>query len=285
MSKNQFQIRFWGARGTLASTSKDTVKYGGNTACVEITCGEERLIFDAGSGLRMLGSKIATETAKDKSRGSKRIPIHLFFSHCHYDHIAGLPFFTPLYDSNNSVSLWSGHLTGANKTERMVDDYMRSPFFPVGPNVFSAKLQYKDFEPGETLRPTKGVVVKTIGLNHHDECIGFRVNYDGRAICYITDTTHIPDKPNEELIAFIRNADLMVYDSTYTDAEFPQFSDFGHSTWQEGVRLCKAGNVARFSIFHHRPSRTDQAMDQIVSECKKQFRRTWGAREGLVIKV
>ncbi|MEE9314570.1 MAG: MBL fold metallo-hydrolase [Rhizobiaceae bacterium] len=285
MSKKVFQARFWGARGTLASISKDTTKYGGNTACVEITCGDNQLIFDAGTGLRILGSKIARDTEKELAKGRSRKTMNLFFTHCHYDHIAGLPFFAPFYDSKNSINIWSGHLDGPDKTKRMIENYMSPPYFPVGPEVFSAKLDYRDFEPGDVLKPMQGVKIKTLSLNHHDECIGYRVDFDGRSICYITDTTHIAGQLDQRIVEFVKDADLMIYDGTYTDAEFPQFWNFGHSTWQEGVRISKAANVKRYCIFHHRPSRTDKAMDAITTRCKKQFRRSWAAREGLVIKV
>lgn len=285
MSKKLFQARFWGARGTLASISKETAKYGGNTSCLEITCGDDQLIFDAGSGLRLLGNKIVNDVEKTTANGERRKPIHLFFTHCHYDHIAGLPFFAPFYDPKSKISLWSGHLKGKDKTERMIKSYMSPPFFPVGPEVFCSKLRYRDFDSGDTLKPIRGVKIKTLSLNHHDECVGYRINFDDRAICFITDTTHVPDQPDERLIEFVRDADLMIYDATYTDAEFPQFWNFGHSTWEEGVRISKAANVKRYCIFHHRPSRTDKALDVISDHCKKQFRRSRVAREGMVIKV
>ena len=167
----------------------------------------------------------------------------------------------------------------------MIENYMSPPFFPVGPEVFSAKLKYKDFEPRDVLRPSKGIVIKTTSLNHHDECIGYRIEFDGRSFCYITDTTHVEGEPDQNLIKFITGSDLMIYDGTYTDREFPQFWNFGHSTWEEGVRLAKAAGVKRYCIFHHRPSRDDNALDAIGAECKKQFPRSYVAREGMKIKI
>lgn len=285
MTKKPFYAHFWGARGTMASDSKATLKYGGNTACVEIVCGDHRLIFDAGSGLRALGDQMMSRLSKSDKAGTKRQTINLFFTHCHYDHISGLPFFAPFFDKKSRVDVWSGHLTGEDKTRRMIENYMSPPYFPVGPEVFSAKLKYRDFDPTDVLRPFKGIVIRTISLNHHDECIGYRIEFDGRSICYITDTTHLVDEPDQNLIKFISDTDLMIYDGTYTDAEFPQFWNFGHSTWEEGVRLSKAAGVKRYCVFHHRPSREDDALDEIGERCKKSFRRSWIAREGLKIKV
>ncbi len=285
MTEIPFSVKIWGARGTLASQSKETIGYGENTACVEVFCGDESIIFDAGTGLRSVGDKIIKDIIKGDKAGKKRKKINLFFTHCHYDHISGLPFFAPFYDPNTEVDIWSGHLTGPDKTRKMVVDYMSSPFFPVGPEVFSAKITYKDFEPRDVLRPLKGITIRTCSLNHHDECVGYRIEFDNRSICYITDTTHIVDQPDEGLIEFIHDSDLMIYDGTYTDAEFPQFWNFGHSTWEEGVRLAKAAGVKRYCIFHHRPSRDDKSLDAIGKACKKEFARSYVAREGMKIKV
>ena len=285
MSGQKFKVHIWGARGTLASNSRDTVKYGGNTACVEVSLGEETLIFDAGSGLRGLGEKIQRAAKKADGRSAQTKRLNLFFTHCHYDHISGLPFFAPFFDPHSKIDIWSGHLEGPDKTRRMISDYMRPPYFPVGPEVFSAKIRYRDFEPHDVLKPLSGVVIRTLSLNHHDGCVGYRVEFDGKSFCYITDTTHIPGEPDLRIVEFVKGTDLMIYDGTYTDAEFPQFWNFGHSTWEEGLRLGKEAGVKRYCIFHHRPSRKDDAMEAIEAACKKQFRRSWAAREGQVFKL
>ena len=260
----------------MASSVSACKKYGGNTACVEVRCDDQLLIFDAGSGLRMLGDKLMKHDAGK---------VHLFFTHCHYDHISGLPFFAPFFSPNSSIDIWSGHLIGENKTQMMVQEYMRPPFFPVGPEVFSATIAYRDFNPTDTLKPYKDVSVETISLNHHDGCVGYRVNFDGRAFCFITDTAHVAGHPDEKLIEFVRNADLMIYDATYTDKEFEAFANFGHSTWEEGIRICEAADVQKYCIFHHRPSRTDTALDRIAAAAKKRFKKSEVAREGLVMKL
>lgn len=260
----------------MASSSAKHDKYGGNTACVEMRCGDHTLIFDAGSGLRLLGNRLMKEERKR---------LHLFFTHCHYDHISGLPFFAPFFSPKVKIDMWSGHLQGEDKTKRMIEDYMRPPYFPVGPEVFSAKIQYRDFEPSDTLSPIKGVRVDTMSLNHHDGCIGYKVTYKGRSACLISDVCHVAGIVDEEVVDFVRNADLMIYDATYTDAEFPKFANFGHSTWQHGIRICKQAGVKRYSPFHHRPSRSDKALDKIGEQAKRKFKSTYVAREGLVIRL
>lgn len=284
-SDKTFSVRIWGARGTMASLSSDCEHFGGNTACVEVRCGDERLIFDAGSGLRLLGDVMMSDFIKQDKKGIKRKRLHLFFTHCHYDHISGFPFFAPFFDRKTKIDIWSGHLEIENKTEVMIKEYMRPPFFPVGPDVFAAKLRYRDFDAEDTLKPAPGIRIETISLDHHDRCVGYRVNFAGRSFCYITDTTHDPDKLDEGIIRLCEGTDLMVYDGTYTDEEFPYFANFGHSTWEEGVRLAKAANVKRYCIFHHRPSRTDKALHEIEDDCRKMMRRSWVAREGLTFKL
>ncbi len=283
--KELFKVRFWGARGTMASMAPNTPRYGGNTACVEVNCGSETLILDAGSGLRLLGDEIMKRVKRSDAAGEKRKRLNLLFTHCHYDHISGLPFFAPFFDPKARIDIWSGHLEGPDKTERMVLNYMRPPFFPVGPEVFSAKLRYRDFEPRDVLRPCPGVKVSTMSLDHHDNCVGFRIDFAGRSVCYITDTTHNPEAIDERIVEFVRGTDLMIYDGTYSDAEFPQFWNFGHSTWEEGMRISQAADVKRYCIFHHRPSRSDAALDRIAAQCKAKFRRSYVAYEGLQLKL
>ena len=276
MASRPFNVKIWGARGSMSSSGPDFEKYGGNTACVEVRCGEHILIFDAGSGIRLLGNELAAQDAQQ---------LHLFFSHCHYDHISGFPFFAPLFSPNTKISVWSGHLLYENKTLRMIQDYLRPPFFPVGPEVFSADISYRDFEPLDVLRPHDGVEIATLALNHHDGCIGYRVNFDGRSFCYITDTAHILGEMDETVVEFVSGSELIVYDATYTDDEFPQFRHFGHSTWQQGIRVCEAAGVEQLCIFHHRPSRTDEALDEIAEQAKAQFANAVVAREGLSFDI
>ena len=273
---DKFSVKFWGVRGSMSSSATHHDRHGGNTACLEVICGNQTLILDAGSGLRFLGNKLARKPVG---------PLHLMFTHCHYDHISGLPFFAPFYSPETKISIWSGHLRGENKTANMVQDYMRPPFFPVGPEVFSADIQYRDFEAGDHLTPKKGIAVETIALNHHDGCVGYRINYSGRSLCYITDTCHVPGTPDQELIAFVRDADIMIYDATYSDSEFPKFANFGHSTWQEGIRVSQAAGVKRYCMFHHRPSRTDKVLDRIGAQARKRFPRSIIAREGLTVRL
>ena len=268
---NEFSFRFWGVRGALASCSADTMRYGSNTACVEVVCGDRLLILDAGSGFRMLGTDLL-------GRSTRRAD--LLFTHCHYDHISGIPFFAPFFDPEWSIDIWSGHLERENATRSMFLEYMRPPFFPVGPEVFTATLRYRDFSPGDALDLGDGIAISTCLLHHHDRAVAYRIEYEGRSLAYVTDTTHIPGKPDLTILAFIEGVDTMIYDATYTDAEFPRFWNFGHSTWEEGVRLAEAAGVRHYIPFHHRPSRSDDELDGLERAARASFPATTFAREG-----
>jgi len=276
MSNQEFLIQFWGTRGAVSSPTRQSVKYGGNTACVEVQCGNRTLILDAGSGFRLLGLDLQERNISD---------LDLFFTHFHYDHICGLPFFAPLYNPDTKMHIWSGHLDRNNATRESIKDYMVHPFFPVGPDVFNAQLEYTDFTSGDDLSPGDGIEIKTCILNHPGGATGYRINFDGRSFCYITDTEHRPEGMDKNILQLIEGADMMIYDATYADSEYPNYIDFGHSTWEQGIRLCKAANVKNFGLFHHRPSRTDEKLDQIEHEAKTAFPNSFATRDGMKIKL
>ncbi len=276
MGNRKFSAHFWGTRGAVSSPTRQSVKYGGNTSCVEVQCGERTLILDAGTGFRLLGLDLQERKITD---------LDLFFTHFHYDHICGLPFFAPLYNPECKMRIWSGHLDRDNATRESINDYMVHPFFPVGPEVFKAKIEHKDFSAGEDLAPGDNIEIKTCALNHPGGATGYRINFDGRSFCYITDTEHNADKMDETILQLIEGADMMIYDATYSDSEYPNFIDFGHSTWEQGIRLCKAANVDKFGLFHHRPSRTDEKLDSIVQEAKLEFPGSFATLDGLKIEL
>lgn len=267
-------MRFWGVRGSIAAPGPDTVKYGGNTPCVEIRCGDHVFVFDAGTGLRPLGKRLVADGVTD---------VDLFLSHTHMDHVVGFPFFTFSFQPENTLRVWSGHLDGDLTTERVLRQLMCAPLFPVPVDIFTASVGFRDFRAGDTLEPKPGVTMRTALLNHPQNATGYRVEYEGRSICYVTDTAHVEGKPDQTILGLIDGADIVIYDSTFTDAEFPTYRDWGHSTFEEGARLCAAAGVKTYAIFHHLPSRTDAALDTIEEEARKMHPGALVAREGLVL--
>jgi phosphoribosyl 1,2-cyclic phosphodiesterase len=272
-----FSVTFWGVRGSIACPEPEMLRYGGNTSCIEVRCGNHLLIFDAGTGLRPLGKKLAQEGNLDAD---------LFLSHTHFDHVSGLPFFGPAFLPTNKFRFWAGHLEvqGLELCD-VLCEMMMPPLFPVPIEIFKADIAYKDFVAGDTLTPKAGVTLKTAPLNHPNGATGYRVEYAGKSICYVTDTEHTGQGPDPRISGLIAGADIVIYDSTYTDEEYPRFKGWGHSTWEEGIRVCEAAGAKRLVIFHHDPAHDDEMMDTIADAAEKRRIGTLVAREGLTLSL
>jgi phosphoribosyl 1,2-cyclic phosphodiesterase len=276
MGDPKISVTFWGVRGSIACAGPETARYGGNTACVEVRCGPHRLIFDAGTGIRPLGRLLAAGAAA---------PIDLFLSHTHRDHVVGLPFFAPALTPGHRVTLWAGHLLPDLTLEAALRRMMAPPLFPVPVEVFGATLDFRDFRAGQALSPRPGVLVRTAALPHPDGATGYRVEHDGRSVAYVTDLEHRPGHPDPTVLALVRGADLMIYDATYTDAEFADRVGWGHSTWEEALRIADLAGVGRAVIFHHDPSHDDGFMDAVAAAAERRRPGTVVAREGLTLSL
>jgi phosphoribosyl 1,2-cyclic phosphodiesterase len=272
--KSPFTVRFWGVRGSIACSGPRTARYGGNTSSLEMRCGEQLLLFDAGTGMRYLG----------KTLEDARLDADVYFTHTHFDHVCGLPFFRPLFQPQNRFRLWAGHLRGAMTLKRVLAEFMMSPLFPVPPEVFRSTLEYRDFSAGETLSAGKDIRLRTAALNHPDGATGYRVEYQGRSICYVSDTEHVPGSLDRNILGLIAGAELVIYDCMYTDDEYRRYVGWGHSTWQEGVRLCKEAGAKRMVVFHHDPDHDDELLDAIAREVERALPGSVVAYEGHVLE-
>ena len=271
----EFVVRFWGVRGSIATPGPATARYGGNTSSIELRCGARLILLDAGTGMRYLGNQLAAEAPLDAD---------IFFTHTHFDHVCGLPFFKPFFQPQNRFRLWAGHLGGGVTLQRVLCEFMMAPLFPVPPEVFKASLEYRDFASGATLAPAPGIVVRTAALNHPDGATGYRIEYGGKSVCYVTDTEHVPGVPDRSVLALIEGADIVIYDSMYTDEEYAEsYVGWGHSTWQEAVRLCRPAGVKRLVVFHHDPDHDDDRLDAIGRELEAAMPGAVLAREGMVL--
>jgi len=279
MPYNCFQIKFWGVRGSIPCPGSETVRYGGNTSCVEMQVGRERLIFDGGTGLRILGQSLMTESP---------VKAHLFFSHSHWDHIQGFPFFIPAFIRGNTFKIYGIPSANGATIKQTLHDQMLHPNFPVPLQIMRADLEFYDLEMGETLH-YGDVSVETRPLNHPGEAVGYRVNWQGLSAAYITDTEHFPDRLDDNVLALVRQADVMIIDATYTDEEYndPKYSKvgWGHSTWQQAVKIAQASQVKQLVLFHHDPAHNDDFLDRIGEEARKIFPETILAQEGLSIEL
>ncbi len=255
------EITFWGTRGTLPAPGPQFSQAGGNTNCTELTIGEHTIVFDAGTGVRELGSQLAAERPNQK--------VHLLLTHAHYDHVEGVPFFAPFFIPGTQVKVCCGDLDGSNSTEDTVLDLMRRPYFPVGPSVFTADVEYVDLKANETFKIGDEIEVITLPLNHPGGATGYRINYSGKSFACVTDTEHVVGEHDQSIVDFIQDVDAFFYDCSLTDEEYPDFAGYGHSTYEEGLRLQKLANAGMLIAFHHMPFRTDEELNKIEADMLK----------------
>jgi phosphoribosyl 1,2-cyclic phosphodiesterase len=277
---NQFTVHFWGVRGSIPCPGERTVRYGGNTPCVEMRVGTSRLIFDGGTGLHVLGQSMMSQMP---------VKAHIFFTHSHWDHMQGFPFFTPGFVPGNKFHIYGAIAPDGSTVEQRLNDQMLHPNFPVPLQIMQANLDFHDVISGQSIYLNDDIIVETAPLNHPGEAVGYRVNWRGGAATYITDTEHFPDKLDENVLWLSRDADVLIYDSTYTDEEYHSSKSpkigWGHSTWQEAVKLAQAANVKNLVIFHHDPAHNDDFLDDVGKEASEIFSGAVMAREGMVLNV
>ncbi len=272
----EFRVAIWGARGSVATPEHGGGRYGGQTPCVEMRCGGKVLVFDAGSGIRALGRRLAARGGGD---------LDVFLGHCHYDHVEGLRFFAPLMDPRFEVRVRSGHLDGPDATRGIVAGLMRRPFFPVGPEIFRARTAYVDFAPGDALDLGDGVTVSTARLSHPGGACGFRIDFGGRSACYLVDHEHGDPTVDAALETFARGADLAICDATYCDEDYARHRGFGHSSWQECLRFAERAGVGRCVLFHHHADADDGRLDAVAAAAEAMRPGSVVAREGMELAL
>ncbi|MBL22690.1 MAG: MBL fold metallo-hydrolase [Rhodospirillaceae bacterium] len=271
-----FAVKFWGVRGSIATQSPRHVGFGGNTSCVEVIAGDEVYILDCGTGVRNLGMELMKRDIKFAN---------ILMSHTHWDHINGFPFFLPAYNENCRFNMWAGHLMDDGGVQKIMSGQMTQPMFPVPLAAMRSKIEFHDFRAGDELKISNNVNINTMMLNHPNGATAYRIEHGGKAMVYVTDTEHVIGTPDQSVLKIIEGADLVIYDSTYTDDEFEPKIGWGHSTWQEGVRLCQAANVKSLAIFHHDPDHEDDFMEKLEMEARAAWDGAFVARENMVIKL
>jgi phosphoribosyl 1,2-cyclic phosphodiesterase len=274
---SDFTVRFWGVRGSLPCPGPTTKRYGGNTPCVEVRCGKRLIILDGGTGLRELGDALIAQGGP--------IEADLMLTHCHYDHVIGIPFFAPFFHPQHRFRMWAGNLLPDFRLKGVMENMMSEPLFPIGIDMFKADIEYRDFRAGESIAPGDGVTIRTVALNHPGGATGYRIDYQGRSVAYLTDNEGRREDRDEALVAAAKDADLVIYDTAYTEDEIEAKKGWGHSTWQDGVRLANAAGVKTFCLFHHAPEHDDAAMDALLAEARAARPGTIAAIEGEVIRL
>jgi len=273
-SSDELRIRFWGTRGSTCASGPQFVEFGGHTACVEIRCGDRLFIVDAGTGIAALGAELgASAPAK----------IDILFSHLHLDHIGGLPFFKPvLLSQERVIRTYCGNLEGESAMEAL-ERLFSPPLFPVRLGQLPARFEHVGFKAGETLTFEDGVKVETHMLNHPGGATGYRFSHKGRSVCYISDLEHSEPWPDPALTAFVRDADLMIYDGMFSEAEYPRCKGWGHSTWHKGMELSQKAGVKMLAIFHLYPGHDDDCIKAAEAEMQTVMPTAFVARERQII--
>lgn len=250
------RVRFWGTRGSIPTPGPDTVRYGGNTSCVEVRLSDgSTLALDAGTGLRELGKILVRE--------GRSSPVHLFLSHTHWDHVMGLPFFAPLYDKNNHLLVYPLANEAQERFQRNIFDDIH---FPVSVNDIPSKVEFARPE-GEVWQ-VGSAKVRRIQLNHPGGAQGFRIDDGGASIAYLTDNEISAARTLvtiDDIARFADGVDLLIHDSQYVPADMPHKKGFGHSLVEDVLKLGQFAKPGRLVLFHHDPDRTDEALDQIGS--------------------
>lgn len=268
------RVRFWGVRGTIPSPGPDTVKIGGNTACIDLfTSDQQLIILDAGSGIRRLGKTLLKEHPH-------RIMGTLLFSHTHWDHIQGFPFFVPAFIRNNRFVVIGQKKIG-QKLENVLADQVVQPYLPFGYKALEADLIVKEIHDSERMIIGDDTVVEARELDHPGGCLGFRIENRDTVFAYCTDTTHPFDKLNENVLKLAKNADLLVHDAQYTPEQKALYPTYGHSSWMDAAQAACAANVKALALFHHDPDTSDDALQISLAAARRIFPNTFLAQEGL----
>lgn len=266
------EVRFWGVRGSIPCPGPDTIVYGGNTACVEVRCGKRLVVLDAGSGLHPLGRQLAALPGP--------VDLDILISHCHIDHLIGLPFFVPAFVKTTSLRLWAGHSSPGDHLQRMLEQLMEPPLLPITPKTFQATIIYRDVPDTDRLDLGDGITVLTAPLNHPGGATGYRIDYRDCAVAYVSDHEHTPGEPDAALVRLTEGCDLLIYDATYLPQTYSHCHGWGHSTWEEGIRLAERVGAKQLALFHHDPNHDDATLDRVGLEASLRRPGTFVAREG-----
>lgn len=273
------RIKFWGTRGSIAVPSPETLRYGGNTACVELRADGEIVVLDAGSGVRPLG------IALDREFQARPIKLSLLVTHAHWDHIQGFPFFKPAYDSKNEIRIFGFDGAGATFREIMAEP-MKAPFFPITMRELSARM---DINKLKEMKFSLGKLdIHAAFVNHPGVCAGYRIFTSSGSVAFLPDHEPYefflhasrgkqlsPDEAGEiaasqhaGLVEFLRGSDVLILDTQYTDLEYRMHIGWGHGSISSAVSLALDAEVQTLVLFHHDPSHDDEMVDTMVESAR-----------------
>ncbi len=279
------KVRFWGVRGSIATPGKSTVYYGGNTACTELHLDDGNLIIlDAGTGIRNLGNKLA--------ESDKKVKAYILITHPHWDHIQGFPFFKPAFSEGNEITIIGPEARGV-PLSKLIAEQMNKIYFPVKLSELQARINFMPVK--EDTVKVFDAKVQSFFVNHPGFTLGYRITYNNKSLVYISDsepysreasqffTNGEPDvlrlfenyngDPNKRVIDFIRGADVLIHDSTYTPEQYSDHIGWGHSHFLYTLRVAAEAGVRKLCLFHYDPVLDDKAVDDIVKRCRKDMKK------------
>ena len=279
------KIKIWGCRGSIPTPGPLTLRYGGNTTCLEVRPKAGGvIILDAGSGIRPLGQKLVKE--------KRTTELSMLITHSHWDHIYGFPFFEPAYSPEYKINVYGGPNAQAS-LKKYLSKQMTAPFFPVEFNVLKASFNFvKDSKDTFSIA---GITITPIPLSHPNGGYGFKFEENGKSFVFLTDNE--PSYPHNgglektKYIKFFKKADLLLHDTQYTDEEYENTRGWGHSTFSETTGMAIEAGVKRFGLFHHDPDRSDDDLDRQLEKCQKQIEKSgvqidcFAAYEGLELEL
>lgn len=273
------KVKFYGVRGSVPVCGREFEKYGGNTTCIRILREQANriAIMDAGTGIRILGKELVES-------GLTQFVINILFSHFHWDHIQGFPFFAPAYNPSQTIGLLTmGRHGKVNDIKEIFSAALQTEFFPVQLDNMGARFQFHAYGAEENIYGAHLLAIpqhhQTLGGSY-----GFRMNDDGNSLVICTDLEH-PDGIDESIVSFAKDADLLVHDGQYTNQEYKKYRGWGHSTWEQAVEVAQKAGAKRLVITHHDPDHNDDFLDGIERECQQVFPNSCLAREGMELTV
>lgn len=278
-SRADFVVQFWGVRGQISAPGKDTIRYGGNTSCVEMRIGNKRLIFDGGTGLRLLGNHLL-----------KVMPVeaYIFFTHCHWDSIQGFPFFVPALLPGNCFHIYGAAASNGASMQQRLNCQMLGPNFPVPLQVMRSELKFHSLTSGNKIR-LDDITIETVFLNYSHRAMGYRVTWQGHSVVYATDRCYYPDHLDQNLLHLARQADLLILDAPRSmGAEDIHESSpllWQDKLWQTGIATAKAAGVKRIVMSRFHPDYDDDFLDKMEEQLQSVFPNDVLAREGMILPV
>ncbi len=256
-------IRCWGSRGSISVSGKDFLKYGGDTTCLEVVSNSDDLvIIDAGTGIRLLGNRLVADN-------DKRV-INILLSHAHWDHLAGFPFFKPIYSKDYKIRIF-GPLSTQESLRSIISKTMSHPYFPIEFENISADITFHEMD--HSAVDIGALQVEAIPLSHPNQGFGYKFTEDKKSFAFLTDNEltypHEGGKEFDDYVEFVRDVDLLIHDAEYTREEYASTKGWGHSVYLDTLELALKANVGKLGLFHLNQDRTDEAEDKLVDDSKR----------------